>query len=209
MTPSKPPALATWMLDHFVLGGDNEALAGDLLEEFKHCRSTGWYWRQVFAAILVGFSKELRCQWQAAGFALIWTIVADMALRYLYHNPQYRTLLGWAIKHDWPESSFYFTGLELAPQFLIVWTGLSLYLAMMHRFSVQRFVRGVLICSFFCLLDFGFDLICPSYRGTQSLFVSVRFWMPPFVALLLSLCAMLPSSAMRRSTTIPNSIIQS
>lgn len=209
MKPLKPPALATWMLEHLVLGRDSEVLAGDLLEEFKHRRSAGWYWRQVLVAIFVGLSKELRCQWQAAGFALIWTIVADTALKYLYHNPQYRPLLGWAIKHDWPQSSFYFTGLELAPQFLIVWTGLGLYLAMMRRFSVQRFVRGVLIWLFFSLIEFGFYLIWPSYRGASRLFVfvAVRYWMPLFVALLLSFAATLPSSAMRRSTRIPHSSI--
>ncbi len=35
MNASKPPALATWMLEHLLWGGRNEALAGDLLEEFQ------------------------------------------------------------------------------------------------------------------------------------------------------------------------------
>jgi hypothetical protein len=35
MKPSEPPALASWLLEHLALGKKNEALAGDLLEEFK------------------------------------------------------------------------------------------------------------------------------------------------------------------------------
>jgi len=38
-----PPALATWMLKHLVLGKRNEALEGDLLEEFQRRRSASWY----------------------------------------------------------------------------------------------------------------------------------------------------------------------
>jgi hypothetical protein len=71
MRGSKPPAWATWMLEHLVLATDKDALAGDLAEEFGHRRSVGWYWRQVLMAIFVGFSKELGRQWRAAGFAMV------------------------------------------------------------------------------------------------------------------------------------------
>ena len=52
-----PPRLATWLLQH--LNGTNEALAGDLLEEYRHGRSAAWYWRQVMSAILVGQPQAL------------------------------------------------------------------------------------------------------------------------------------------------------
>jgi hypothetical protein len=71
MKPSDPPELATWLLEHFVLGNKNEALAGDLLEEFRQRRSVAWYWRQVLGAILVGFLSELRAQWLAVGFEVL------------------------------------------------------------------------------------------------------------------------------------------
>jgi hypothetical protein len=38
-----PPTIATWMLKHLVWGGRNEALEGDLLEEFQRRRSATWY----------------------------------------------------------------------------------------------------------------------------------------------------------------------
>jgi hypothetical protein len=59
MRSSKPPAIATWLLEHLIPGGRTEELAGDLLERFSQGRSAAWYRRQVFLAILVGLSKEL------------------------------------------------------------------------------------------------------------------------------------------------------
>ena len=64
-----PPAMATWLLKHLVLGERNEALQGDLLEEFQRRRSTSWYWRQVLEAIL-SFSNLLRAAW-----VTVWTVI--------------------------------------------------------------------------------------------------------------------------------------
>ena len=47
-----PPRLATWLLSRF--GPANDALLGDLLEEYRAGRSARWYWRQVMMAMLVG-----------------------------------------------------------------------------------------------------------------------------------------------------------
>jgi len=45
----RPPRLASLLLERFTPG--NEALHGDLDEEFSSGRSSVWYWRQVMAAI--------------------------------------------------------------------------------------------------------------------------------------------------------------
>ena len=52
MRSAHPPKLATWVLRR--LGSHNEALAGDLLEEYQRGRSKLWYWRQVLIAVSVG-----------------------------------------------------------------------------------------------------------------------------------------------------------
>lgn len=57
MRSSHPPKTATWLLKKF--GCNNEALAGDLIEEYRAGRSAAWYWRQVLTAIPVGLSKEV------------------------------------------------------------------------------------------------------------------------------------------------------
>ena len=61
MTEKQPPALATWFLKRAARG--NEALVGDLLEEYRRGRSAVWYWRQVLTTVVVG-------RWQAAALAL-------------------------------------------------------------------------------------------------------------------------------------------
>jgi hypothetical protein len=57
MRSVKPPATATWLLHR--LGHTNDALTGDLMEEYLHGRSGAWYWRQVLFAVIVGFGKEV------------------------------------------------------------------------------------------------------------------------------------------------------
>jgi hypothetical protein len=55
MKRSKPPAVATWLLNHFgpdpSAPGNDEAFVGDLMEHFQEGRSRLWYWRQVAIAI--------------------------------------------------------------------------------------------------------------------------------------------------------------
>lgn len=74
MTSSKPPALAAWLLEHLTPGDKHDALVGDLLEEFKHGRSAGWFWRQVLWAIPASLSHEMRMHWVARSveFGLVW-----------------------------------------------------------------------------------------------------------------------------------------
>src|SRR5258708_4807573 len=77
MKSTHPPLLATWMLEHWIPGDRNEALAGDLFEEFCGGRSTVWYWRQVMAAIASGCWRELRTGSLALVFAALWIIPAQ------------------------------------------------------------------------------------------------------------------------------------
>lgn len=57
MTEERPPALATWLLKR--AASENEALVGDLLEEYRRRRSAVWYWRQVLTTVVVGRSKAV------------------------------------------------------------------------------------------------------------------------------------------------------
>ena len=52
MKSSQPPAFATWLLKHLCSGQYTDALAGDLVEEYRRGRSESWYWRQVLVAIV-------------------------------------------------------------------------------------------------------------------------------------------------------------
>ena len=52
MKHEQPPKLPSWLLEHFSHTMDNDALAGDLAEQYRRGRSTVWYWKQVLATLL-------------------------------------------------------------------------------------------------------------------------------------------------------------
>lgn len=58
MTPRRPPVLAQTLLEW--VDPANDALHGDLLEEFAAGRSRAWYWRQVAAAAGVAAVRPVR-----------------------------------------------------------------------------------------------------------------------------------------------------
>jgi len=60
MSASRPPRVASWLLQHLASSPQRESLIGDLIEQYQNGRSTAWYWRQVLAAILVGAIKDVR-----------------------------------------------------------------------------------------------------------------------------------------------------
>ncbi len=43
------PAAAVWLLEHFL--PEDEALLGDILEEFEHGQAAGWFWLQAIVAV--------------------------------------------------------------------------------------------------------------------------------------------------------------
>jgi len=55
--PKQPPRLGTLVLQR--LGPQNDALAGDLAEEYRAGRSAAWYWWQVLASVVVGATRDL------------------------------------------------------------------------------------------------------------------------------------------------------
>lgn len=55
MSP-QPPRLAVALLDRFLPG--EEALAGDLIEEFEARPSPAWFWRQTLGAIVIGAFRQ-------------------------------------------------------------------------------------------------------------------------------------------------------
>jgi hypothetical protein len=66
-----PPALPSWLLEHWGSPYHGESLAGDLIEQYQEGRSCGWYWKQVIAAILIARWRFIRAMpWTTAARAL-------------------------------------------------------------------------------------------------------------------------------------------
>jgi hypothetical protein len=59
MRSTNPPLVATWFLKQLGSGPSNDALLGDLIEQYGQRRSRTWYWRQVLVAIVVSFCREV------------------------------------------------------------------------------------------------------------------------------------------------------
>jgi hypothetical protein len=76
MLRNEPPPRATWILEHLVSGERDEAIAGDLLEEFRSGRSGGWYRQQVLLACAISWSRSLSARVPVLFFALLWSILA-------------------------------------------------------------------------------------------------------------------------------------
>src|SRR5712691_6045259 len=59
------------MLKHFGSGPNNDALLGDLAEQYRQKDSAMWYWRQAMKAIPVSFFREIRAHKRIAARALL------------------------------------------------------------------------------------------------------------------------------------------
>ncbi len=58
MKTLQPPALATKLLELLSSGPDSDAIAGDLIEQYREGRSAVWYWRQVILAVVISCIRD-------------------------------------------------------------------------------------------------------------------------------------------------------
>lgn len=58
MKTSQPPTLATKLLERLAPGPHGDALAGDLIEQYREGRSRAWYWRQALLGIVICLLKD-------------------------------------------------------------------------------------------------------------------------------------------------------
>jgi hypothetical protein len=160
MKLSKPPAIATWLLEHLGDGVKNEALTGDLLEDFCYGRSAGWYWRQVVVALFASFWKRSRILWVGAGFTIVWICLIDASSQWLIHISRshlFEVLFSWGLTFAWPLSEVYaitfFTKLTALPLLI----SLSIYLGITKRVSLRAFARTVGGYGWICICVRWFD----------------------------------------------------
>jgi len=185
-----PPTMAAWMLKHLVLGHRNEALEGDLLEEFHRRRSASWYWRQVLGVMFLSYSNAFRTGW-----AVIWTVVfAGVWVYGLYKgglliaNSPLQVAFG-----NWTRHEPYGLAIWIAWGFVFYLPGpLFVYLALARSLSLRAFTlglgAGVLVIVAFpfvqSLLATPFNYVLAHVRAQHW---DVSLWLHRYEVLQLSL----------------------
>src|SRR5579863_6192750 len=76
MSRLAPPLIALWILEHLTPPERDEALAGDLLEEFQSGRSNGWFWRQALTAWAGAWGRYIARRRSLLLFTLLWSGMA-------------------------------------------------------------------------------------------------------------------------------------
>lgn len=128
MKQRKPPAFARWMLHQLMPGEADEALTGDLLEDFHSGRSVAWYWRQAVSAIFIRWAVELRVRRTMLLFAALWAMLAPAWLLTVTHIEQFAHLGPRFAQLNWPWNSLGNFASMLAANLFFLWTGIALYL---------------------------------------------------------------------------------
>lgn len=130
MSPRNPPRIATWMMEHMTPTGRDEAIAGDLLEEYRAGRSAGWYWLQVIAAIAVEWSRKV---WQlraALLFAAMWSFLSPAWMLLYFRIWRHSSIIGVIWRIPWPWSTVCDLALRAAVNMLFIWLGVLLYIVL-------------------------------------------------------------------------------
>jgi len=148
---SDPPLIATWMLEHWTLGPSNNALAGDLLEEFRSGRARrtrAWYWRQVIAAISINCSRQILNHRSVMLFAAVWSVISPAWLVLTSKAEVNSPAFGVIVRMDFPWSTICALALALVTSLAFIWSGMALYLiprmVAARNFHWRRLARSLL-----------------------------------------------------------------
>lgn len=147
MTHTEPPLIARWILERLVPSDRDDALAGDLHEEFCSGRSAGWYWRQVLSALAIRSLREIRVRYPALLFAAVWSMFAPVWLLSIAGLEQYFHLSEHFAKMDWPWSTLSDLSVMFAANLLFLWAGILLYLFhdlwLAKNLRLRELARGI------------------------------------------------------------------
>jgi hypothetical protein len=206
MNDSKPPAIATWLLEHAVLGREHESLIGDLLEEFGCGRSVMWYWRQVLGAILISVLTELRDEWTAAGLAVVGTLAfvagcTTCILSDFWQRELTTAVIYWEVhipRGQRGVGELFSSAVWFTLGVIHICVVLFLYLLLLRSFDAKKFLRALLIgLGVYALVYLGEVILLRNvplvahlvdYFGWNFYFYDLR-WIHLFLALLASIWA--------------------
>jgi hypothetical protein len=160
------PSFATWLLQTFATGPNNENLAGDIAERYAAGRSRFWYWRQVLAAIFVSLFREVRSN----GLMAIRALVVGWGLFFLTFPPQ-----KWIMRLPWPAVRFLYVRGWIIPACIFIAYSCIFACAMgwiIGRLNRPYQAQAVLLftASWFVLLTMSYPVFL-----AKSLYGTARF----------------------------------
>jgi hypothetical protein len=194
MKSSHPPALASWLLKHLVPEDKNEVLAGDLVEEFGQRVSASWYWRQVLAAIIVGFLQEIRVRWTAVLFAIVFSIAVPW--RDILFAPKLQSLFFIGIRLPWPLSLISQIGFLAMFDGIVLALAVGVYLAVIRNSNPRKLTQALLAgLSVVALSSAGACCAPALHRFSLRLVIVFIMYLPLFFGFLVSMWIVAPSVA--------------
>ncbi len=175
-----PPPFATWMLEHLTSGDRDEALAGDLLEEFHGGRTDGWYWRQVLVACAVSWLRRLHARLPLLVFTLVWSLLAP-AWKVLFDRIMDSHLFAsiWQMTGFGPLPLLFWLVVWMVINSTFLWAGIVVYISSQRCFG-RTFHKGMLRRAFL-LAPF---ILPPAYFVTFVL--GNLYWYSFFTGVTLS-----------------------
>jgi hypothetical protein len=97
MTTRRPPAVATWLLEH--VADCDVSVVGDLSEEYRQRRSRWWYWREAVFITVASVYRSVRSHPGLLLRALVTIAVLNngivMLLLYNFPRELLRVIPGW------------------------------------------------------------------------------------------------------------------
>jgi hypothetical protein len=133
------PVFATWLLHRFGVQRQNEALVGDLAEEYQAGKSRMWYWWQTLVAIFITVIRDVREHKLLAlrAVAVAWAVWYAFALAERY------IILGGFDRVHWIGSSHAVFQWGWISQRLIQWMLIGWLVARTHRAQAGSMVLMV------------------------------------------------------------------
>lgn len=193
MTKSKSvelPKLATWLLERFL--PESGPLTGDLIEAFKQGHSSGWYWKQVFVAILMALPQLMRKYLALFAYAVACSAVISTAWFFTFPSashgsafPRIFALYARSYGIEWPWSFVYQVAFVTAFEAATVWAALITYLSISHQLQRRNLLRALLIVLVVLeVSNMALPLVSGLLSGFQW-FGWVVVSAPPAIALIL------------------------
>lgn len=147
----EPPRLATWLMQQFSPLLRNTPLTGDLVEAFKQGRSSGWYWRQVLWAVLIGLLNLFRKRWGCLAYAVVCGGFISTAFVFTFLPgrssalPAVSALYAKGYIFPWPWSMVYQMAFLAAFQAVIVASALVAYLLSFRILKPGKLLRALMV----------------------------------------------------------------